>query len=81
MKEDIELDVNTLNETQLFILLQSGEIDSCTYHECVQEINRNSISGKIFRGIRYILKIFKKKMKNSLTTIQKDSTLGHCQFI
>ncbi len=61
MKEDIEVDLDTLNKMQLYNLLKLGEIDSYTYYECIQNLeNRKSI----FQKVKIIiLKLLSKKQE------------------
>jgi hypothetical protein len=60
MKEDIEVDLDSLNEKQLYNLLKLGEIDSCTYYECMQDLKKKKMT--IFQRVKnQILKLISKK--------------------
>lgn len=59
MKENIEVDLDELNERQLYNLLKLGEIDSFTYYECVQDLKSKRTS--IFQRVKSkILKLISK---------------------
>ncbi len=45
MKENIEVDLKSLNEKQLYNLLKLGEIDSITYYECMQDLKKANKNG------------------------------------
>ena len=55
MREDIEVELDSLNEKQLFSLLRLGEIDSITYYECKRELKSKNILVLLFNKIKRII--------------------------
>lgn len=59
MKEDIEVDLESLNKVQLLNLLQLGEIDTFTYRECIEELNKNNIFLKLYSSIKKFISVIR----------------------